>query len=523
MLNILLVDDEAVMKAAFQKIIPWEAEGFHIIGTASNGAEALELVASLPVDIVITDLKMPQMDGLTLIARLKAASFDGSILVLSNYSDFDLVREALLAGAQDYLLKVNINAKSLLAKLRDVQEVLSSQRRDRRHAQIINEQGDLLRANALRVYFSGDEGERAHTLLEAYEEGCAPFCMFTIDLFAAKRRSGIAPPSLLRVADLVKSSFQEVNDVLLFVREEGGITCVVPMALLIKHQTELRYKCEQIMRQITLYFNVSVLVLHCPPCISLHALRAQHQCCMNAGALAFYALESMLLSSETLLYAQPPPDVQAEELARMLAEAYPQRTQEEVTLLLEKQLDIFRERRVRPEDAKHYFAHMLAQLRLWCFHDDGPRSVEEDTNALHNSQNELQLMETLQTSASQLLRCILPPAYAHCKVEVKKTLLYLHTHYDRFITLDDIAQEVKLDRSYICRLFKRETGSSIFVYLNKLKMEAAAALMRGGKVLVREIAADIGIQDPFYFTRLFKKHFGMNPSEYMKDVCESAK
>lgn len=102
MYNLLLVDDEPLIKVAFQSAVEWGKNGFLLAATASNGQEALHIVETQHIDAVITDLKMPGMDGLALIHELKKRSFIGPILVLSNYSDFDFVRTALTDGAYDY-------------------------------------------------------------------------------------------------------------------------------------------------------------------------------------------------------------------------------------------------------------------------------------------------------------------------------------------------------------------------------------------------------------------------------------
>ncbi len=124
MYSILIVDDEPIVKIALRSILPWEEHGFSICGTASNGLEALPLIEQHHPDVIITDLKMPGMDGLELIRTLKEKNCPGEILVLSNYEDFDSVRSALLLGAADYLLKIKIQPDTLLACLNKTVEKL---------------------------------------------------------------------------------------------------------------------------------------------------------------------------------------------------------------------------------------------------------------------------------------------------------------------------------------------------------------------------------------------------------------
>lgn len=127
-LRVLIVEDEVVMRAAFRKMMDWSSGGFELAGIAANGAEALAYADKFQVDIIITDLKMPVMDGLTLINELKKRDYAGVILVLSNYSDFELVRAALTQGASDYLLKLNVDGEILLRQLNAAAELLSAKK-----------------------------------------------------------------------------------------------------------------------------------------------------------------------------------------------------------------------------------------------------------------------------------------------------------------------------------------------------------------------------------------------------------
>lgn len=98
--------------------------------------------------------------------------------------------------------------------------------------------------------------------------------------------------------------------------------------------------------------------------------------------------------------------------------------------------------------------------------------------------------------------------------DVCELIHYLQQHYTEHISLDTLSAKVNLNRSYLCRLFKRETGESLFQYLARFRLEKAAGLLLQEDLPVREVAARVGIDDPFYFTRMFKKQYGVSPSEY---------
>ena len=108
LLKILIVDDDATVRIGLKTLIAWEQYGYRLVGEAANGQQAIEIVHREQPHIIITDMKMPVMDGLTLIKTLKnEEGFSVAFLVLSSYDDFELVKGAMKLGAVDYFLKLN--------------------------------------------------------------------------------------------------------------------------------------------------------------------------------------------------------------------------------------------------------------------------------------------------------------------------------------------------------------------------------------------------------------------------------
>lgn len=115
--KVLIVDDEFLVRQGIKHHMNWEAEGFQIVGEASNGEEGLEQVHLLQPDIVITDIVMPVMDGETFVRTLKASHPQIEVIVLSSFSEFEYVRSTLQNGAADYILKPKLDTNELLQVL----------------------------------------------------------------------------------------------------------------------------------------------------------------------------------------------------------------------------------------------------------------------------------------------------------------------------------------------------------------------------------------------------------------------
>ena len=122
MLKILIADDEPLVRAGIKSVIPWQQHGFEVIGEAENGLEAYNKIIALKPDILITDIKMPQMDGIELLKTIKKDKIHIQSIILSCFDEFDMVREAMKYGAKDYILKLSIEPQKILDVLDEIKQ-----------------------------------------------------------------------------------------------------------------------------------------------------------------------------------------------------------------------------------------------------------------------------------------------------------------------------------------------------------------------------------------------------------------
>ncbi|MEX1029197.1 MAG: response regulator, partial [Paenibacillaceae bacterium] len=137
-MNIMIVDDEPIIRIGLRTLIDWDLHGLTLIGEASDGEEALEFMNKHRVDILVTDIRMPRMDGLELIRRAKLKQEDIGVLVLSCLDDFSYVKEAMKLGARDYILKPTMEPEELINILNSIGEQLSNERKRDEHIRQLN-------------------------------------------------------------------------------------------------------------------------------------------------------------------------------------------------------------------------------------------------------------------------------------------------------------------------------------------------------------------------------------------------
>ena len=253
MYSILIIDDEPIVKIALRSILPWEEHGFSICGTASNGLEAMSLIEKHQPDVIITDLKMPEMDGLELIRTLKEKNYPGEILVLSNYEDFDSVRSALLLGAADYLLKIKISPDTLLACLNKTTEKLQ-EKADRKvpvPAETVSEN----RTRLLLSFFEGETslssftGQNAGTDLLFMQEPCA-VCYVTFEKFLSNEAFSISGKLL---CDMILDAVQGVLQPYILVLNDYSALVVFSQKELDAGQMKVDQLVKKLYNRFTMY------------------------------------------------------------------------------------------------------------------------------------------------------------------------------------------------------------------------------------------------------------------------------
>lgn len=253
MYNILIVDDEPIVKIALRSILPWEEYGFFICGTAGNGLEALSLVEKQHPDVIITDLKMPGMDGLELIRTLKEKNYPGEILVLSNYEDFDSVRSALLLGAADYLLKIKIQADTLLACLNKTTEKLQKKAGEKSPVpeEIISENRNRLLLSFFQrdSYLASFIRENRETELGFMEKSCA-ICYVTFEKFLSNDAFSISA-NLLR--DMILDAVQGVLQPYILVLNDYSALVVFSQKELTVSQIKVEQLVKKLYNRFTMY------------------------------------------------------------------------------------------------------------------------------------------------------------------------------------------------------------------------------------------------------------------------------
>lgn len=514
MYNLLLVDDEPLIKVAFQSAVEWGKNGFLLAATASNGQEALHIVETQHIDAVITDLKMPGMDGLALIHELKKRSFTGPILVLSNYSDFDSVRTALTDGAYDYFLKINMNGESIgehLEKMADLLRVQQQRQTEEDHRSFAIEaqkKENALIHCAQWITSTAGSSPASNPFSMLPEPLVFPVRLFTVTLIPAKTHP---MPALDAVTDLITEVFDEIGGKVFLHTHENEICGLISNESLVASGRTLDKKLARLQRQVTTYFlDAPVIIYHDKP-ISLAELRQDYQLCEDSKALAFYVGRSAPIKATAHTVTAQPFHVSQAELSKATAVAAQNADELQMQIAVHTFFQNCAALCMPPQRVREA-CHLLLER-------PGENMIPQET--LEQTFKEIEKAPTAE-ALEQLLCLILQErmglskiALSKFKKEVQAVIIYVNAHYMDKLTLDGIADYVGLNREYLSRLFSKETGTGLFQYINEVRMKRAGEMIRSNKqVYIKEVAAAVGFDDPYFFSRKFKEFYGKTPSEY---------
>lgn len=505
MYQVLLVDDEPILQLGIRRMLEGAAD-YQICASARNGEEALQYLQAHPVDIVMTDLKMPVMDGITLIKELKRRQLPAPVIVLSNYSDFELVREALTEGASDYVLKLDLTAQTLLKHLDKLAANLNAVRRTRGEQLPPQEQGELLQSR-LRTFFL--ELQTADDHIPDLPPGLRPpFLVFTVYF----QDDAIKPGRLRRVLPHMESvlraflSDMHIQPVIL---HHNALLCLASTA------------CGAEGLQISSACFSGSLPRSFPPRQSSASAQTSAICPaqrrrLRAALLRFHGSEAAVIHADAVSPAHSLQQAEIAALLNQILDVLHAGKTEDALAAAHTEFLRWQQLLLEPACAKRTCLRILDSIRYSVASAEVPEQFLKEQQAVEAAAGIWELEQHFSDALTLLAQCKGRPFEAH-KREVQEALRYLHTNYTEKMTLDSLADATCLNRSYLCRVFKKDMGVSIFSYLNELRMKRAAELLlQRSDRYIKEIAAEVGIDDPFYFTRRFKEYYGVSPKEYIE-------
>jgi len=530
MFHVLLVDDEPIVKIALRTMIDWDNLGFSICGTASDGAEALALVKELQPDIIITDLKMPNMDGLQLIRELNRLEYKGKIIVASNFGEYELVREALLLGAVDYMLKISIKTEDLIAQLQKTAKLLQEQQLTRQEQetkeQVLQSNLKSVKHSILKDYFTNSYYDIEHLLqhkeipLYFLNRPCYPFYI-NLNLDRSKNRGNSSNISISFIENMILDLVESEHDAEIFQAEMDAIVVLISKERLINRKFEPLAFVHRLRSLIQMYMTVEPIIVYSHEITGYIEARQTYLACKDAIHIHFYEQHS-IISDKDIALKQDIEFANYVDFSSSLLRYWYEHDDASIQSFLKTFTQQCKEHSIHPLALKSFITKCLDYIPL----SDSKVTITnaERFEASKNNVWSCNNPAALLAAAMDAFHCLSLGADASdspvVKKEIADVITYIEEHYRDKITLEMIADHVNFSENYLCRVFREQTGTSLINYINNVRMNKAADLIMKGHTYIKEIASLVGISDQFYFSRMFKKHFGVTPTDYKAHILQ---
>ena len=543
MLKIFLAEDEVIVRETIKRMIPWEELGFELVGEAADGEMALPLLIRQKPDLLITDIKMPFMDGLTLAKLAKKELPELKIVILSGYDDFNYAKQAISIGVEDYLLKP-ITKNALIERLSEIRSRYEHEKTQKEYYEKFQREMQAYEKNSSRDFFEAlvcgsmdmmevykkaeklglDIVAEAYNILiftmnseedfsgqkEGYSEWEAESLEMLEDFFSDNTSAMLFRCNIFSYGVLIKGQKETID--------ENTRSCIDEIKKILDRKEQKRQWFVAVGESVE----------------RLSQLQKSYHSASRAFSQRYLYGENILYYDEMELMEHRSGQADTNDNAYLknvdvnalnpaiLQKFLSNGLQEETENFVK---DYFYAIGQEPMESLVFRNYVILNVRFSVL--SFLKSLGCDTEEMEPENTE----EILAESGKNIESAI---AYAEKMVSqaitirdqnsgnknrsiLKTAVDFIESHYmEEEISLNTVANVANVSANHFSALFSQNMGQTFIEYLTSLRMNKAKELLRCTGMRSSEIAGEIGYKDAHYFSYLFKKTQGMTPSDYRK-------
>ncbi|MFD0696635.1 response regulator [Paenibacillus sp. GCM10027628] len=536
--KLFIVEDEPAFREGILTMIDWESEDILITGTASNGRKALEMMEADVPDIVLTDIRMPQMSGLELVEEISKRNWDLIPVLLTGYSEFEYAQQAVKLGVLDYILKP-CNPKQVRDAIARAKSKLVGKRSQDRQVDRLERQWNAniqtIKEDRLMKWLRSSQPHNLENCLaEIAEYGIwlenkptqvIVFRFDTKELKTLAYRESDLPLIRYAASNIMVESIGDLftgNHELLTLEEQFILIANVPEKMT---HNEIQASLERIQRNLAVFLKVSVSI-GVGSVTSLAEIGHSYRKANEALTRRFFhGTSGLFMASEA---KEPEPSVEDAskfqenfaDFERRIREYIAASNFSDFVVEVEEWLNTFREQDLSIQRIHlHTYSFINALMKeIKAVNGDSAKASVEQFEAFAEQVQRQETFEELSTLLTVVIQKFVE--LRHTKKPLHKTIQYvlslIEEKYMTNLTLKAIAEEVFISQSHLSTLFRQEMGINFLDYLHQFRIDKAKHLLKNDNGKVYTIARQVGYYDEAHFVRFFKKWTGMLPSQYKK-------
>ncbi len=537
MYKILVVDDEIIVREGIRDIIPWDENGFELIGAVENGAEAIKIIDAQTPDIVLTDICMPFLDGLEL-ANYISEKYQGiKVIIFTGYDNFEYAQQAVKLRAFDFLLKP-ITAKQLILILKKLKKELDEESRKKKELKKIksklNESFPVLKERFLNKliagYFDQNNIKQRFKYFNINLTG-KYLIILVVDIKDDNKIEEYKESSefeLIRFSalEICENILKKRNGGLVFQNHEEQIVIILEnneSNKLINIALEIS---NEIKKNIIENLKVSITIGIGNICEQLNEIFMSYKSALTALDYRFLLGKNQIININEIngKYSKRDNTDNKKEWAKKVVYYLKAGSLESVYDTIEKMIKYLKESNISKKMCYLYIQNVFAFI-MNAFDDLGINETDifgESFNPFTEIFNYYTLNEIepwLKECCKKLTDYIISKREDFCKSKVLKAKeLIRNNFHDPNLSLNIVCNSIYISISYFSLIFKKYTDMTFVEYLTNFRIEKAKELLKTTALRSSEIAYNIGYNDPHYFSAAFKKNTGLTPTDFRENL-----
>lgn len=487
--KVYLLDDEPYILEGLKYIVPWQEYGFKIVGSSSNGKDGFDNIITQNIDLIITDIMMPNMTGLELISKLKKEKYNTNFLVLSAFQEFKYVKEAINMGAENYLLKpidteeLSNNLKSIYQKIKKKEEQIIDKNivKNNLLLKLITENYDENIINELnRLNIKFNDYRYCIINIEVNDES------YNIEDITFKNKSILHVKNKSNIYLIIDEhnlddTIMELIELKNYMINKSGPILYISIGSLVNNIREINNSFKASM-EVNEY-----KIIH--PNKSWIKIYKEKIDINNYDNIEFEELKSILVNKEFI------------------------KTEEYINAIFTK---LRCDEKLTPKQIKMKSIEIFLSVYNYFNESKVIKDLHKYFDYIINNNNTLDDIQIQLINMIRYIQSKLEQAEDSMSPVIIKLLDYIEENYKYDLNLKEISDKLNINSIYLGQLFQREIGILFSDYLNNFRINKAKKLLLDTNLKASEIGMLVGYRNKNYFYRKFKSIAGLTPSEWKK-------
>ncbi|MCA1032700.1 response regulator transcription factor [Bacillus timonensis] len=503
--KVLIVDDEMLIRQGIINYINWESEGFQIVGEASNGKEAIQLIEQEHPHIVITDIVMPGMDGIELVKEIKNKYPKIEIVVLSSFENFDYVRSSFQCGVVDYILKPKLNGEDLIKTLRNIvpkeQDVTEVTYQKASIQELLNK--------SLLGYSRDIETNLKETL--QYNHNCL------VAVYRSNDRH--KEVNLKPILDQLQNHVEQMNGYVISTNNVSGTIILLNYE---EDQLPIIKKTVVKLAEQNSQLNDETCWMMSPPFTSMQEIKDIYEMqLLKMKDYLFFLPEEMVLIYDDL------PEIDKIDhhfdLNQFISFFKHQQFNVAFEYLNEHVNDLASNYTIDIFEFKSWMENIIFNVIVLLGNMQYDTTGLEDKkydyfSKINEAENAKKAMNYFESFLEEVRLIVLQDGKEERQTNMKLLLQYIDDYYSEPLSLTKLAKHFHFNPSYLSSYFSSHHKEGFCEYLNQVRIKKAKYILKSSKTTISRVSEMVGYSDPSYFCKVFKRIEGMSPSSYRKKI-----